>query len=123
MRLLLDSQALLWAVYQPEKLTERVASAVRDVGNDLFIHAFEACGVRLDIKRGEALLATAEPEVECLSTSSYYGMLPKDAAVSLVNHAAHAPTLIAVAETIHPPPPPPPPAPPHDLDPQPPLLE
>ncbi len=37
MRLLLDSQALLWAVYQPEKLTERVASAVRDDANDLFI--------------------------------------------------------------------------------------
>jgi len=36
-RLLLDSQALLWAVYQPEKLTERVASAVRDDANVLFI--------------------------------------------------------------------------------------
>lgn len=86
---------------------------------DVFIHGAEACGVRLDITRGDSLLATAQPEVDCLSTSAYYGMLPRDAAVAMVNHAAHGAALIAVAETIRPPPPPPPPSPPHEPDPQP----
>jgi hypothetical protein len=96
-----------------------VIQHVGGIHADLFIHGAEACGVRLDITRGDALLASAEPEVECLSTSAYYGMLPKDAAVVLVNKVSHAPTLIAVAETIQPPPPPPPPMPPHEPDPQP----
>ena len=96
-----------------------VIQKVGAIHADLFIHGAEACGVRLEIKRGDSLLGSAEPEVECVSTSAYYGMLAKDAAIAMVNHASHAPALIAVAETTHPPPPPPPPAPPHEPDPQP----
>jgi hypothetical protein len=77
------------------------------IHTDLFIHGAQACGVQLDISRGDARLATAEPEVPCVSTSTYYGVLSKDAAVGLVNTVSHAPSLIAVAETLHPPPPPP----------------
>jgi hypothetical protein len=87
---------------------------------DLFIHGAEACGVRLDITRGDSRLATAEPEVPCVSTSTYYGVLSKDAAVGLVNTVSRAAALIAVAETLHPPPAPPPEPPtPHDPDPMP----
>ncbi len=74
---------------------------------DLFIHGAEACGVRLDVVRGDATLASAEPEVECLSTSAYYGMLPKDAAVALVNTVSHAPALLNAAEALRSPSPPP----------------
>jgi hypothetical protein len=87
---------------------------------DLFIHGAQACGVRLDVMRADARLASAEPEVPCVSTSSYYGALSKDAAVGLVNTVSRAPTLIAVAETLHPPPPGPPPSKtPREPDPQP----
>jgi hypothetical protein len=65
---------------------------------DLFIHGSEACGVRLDVARGAAVVATAQPEVECVATSAYYGMLPKDTAVTLVNAIAHAPAVVAAAD-------------------------
>ena len=83
-----------------------VIQRVGAIAADLFIHGAEACGVRLDIMRGDALLATAEPEAACVSTSAYYGMVSKDAAVAMVNVVSHAPALIAVAESLHPPPPP-----------------
>jgi hypothetical protein len=82
------------------------------IPTDLFIKGGQVCGVRLDIARGDALLASAPLEVQCVATSSYYGMLPKDAAVALVNVVSHAPALIAVAESLHPPPPAPTTAPP-----------
>jgi hypothetical protein len=97
-------------VASPEAASGVVATVIIQrvslLGTDLFIHGSEACGVRIDITRGDALLGTAEPEVQCVSTSAYYGMLPKDAAVSMVNTVSHAPALIAVAEAIHPQPPP-----------------
>ena len=97
-----------------------VIQRVGAIGTDLFIHGGQACGVRLEITRGDARLASAEPEVPCVSTSTYYGVLSKDAAVGLVNTVSRAPTLIAVAETLHPPPPPPPsPKVLHEPDPQP----
>jgi len=74
---------------------------------DLFIHGGEACGVRLDVVRGDTVLASARPEVDCLSTSAYYGMLPKDAAVALVNKISQAPALLSVAEALRSPSPPP----------------
>lgn len=67
---------------------------------DLFIHGTEACGVRVDLLRAGVVLMSAEPDVACVSTSSYYGMVPKDAAVSLVNMVSHAPVLLAVAESL-----------------------
>ena len=80
-----------------------VIQHVRTLPTDLFIHGAEACGVRLDIMRGDALLGSAQPEVPCVSTSTYYGMLARDAAVSMVNTVSHAPALIAVAESVRPP--------------------
>ena len=73
---------------------------------DLFIHGAQACGVRLDAVRGDTVVASAHPEVECLSTSAYYGMLPRDAAVVLVNNLSHAPSLLQVAEALRSPAPP-----------------
>jgi hypothetical protein len=97
-----------------------VIQRVGAIHADLFIHGAEACGVRLDITRGDARLATAEPEVPCVSTSTYYGVLSKDAAVGLVNNVSRSSALIAVAETLRPPPPAAagPPAP-HEPDPMP----
>ena len=92
-------------VATPEAANNVVATLViQHVGAihaDLFIHGAEACGVRLDIMREDALLGSAEPDVNCISTSSYYGLLAKDSAVALVNTVSHAPTLLAVAETLN----------------------
>jgi hypothetical protein len=97
-----------------------VIQRVGAIHADLFIHGAEACGVRLDVTRGDSRLATAEPEVPCVSTSVYYGVLSKDAAVGMVNTVSRGAALLAVAETLRPPPPPPPgPPPPHDPDPMP----
>ena len=37
MKLLFDSHVLLWAIYEPEKLTSRVADLVSDTNNELHI--------------------------------------------------------------------------------------
>jgi hypothetical protein len=67
------------------------------IESDLFIKGGQACGVVVELRRGPALVATTQPEVECLSTSSYYGMLPKDAAVVMVNKLAQSPGLVSAA--------------------------
>jgi hypothetical protein len=64
---------------------------------DMFIHGAEACGVRLDIKRAGAVIATAEPDAPCVSTSTYYGMLSKDAVITMLNVATRAPAFIAAS--------------------------
>ncbi len=37
MRLLLDSHTVLWAVYEPEKLSARAEEAISETGNELFV--------------------------------------------------------------------------------------
>ena len=94
----------------PDVAALRVAVAIQRVGlihADLFIKGAEACGVRVDILRGDTVIASAVPEAPCLSTSAYYGMLPKDAAVALVNTLTHAPALVSLAEALRTPGPPP----------------
>jgi hypothetical protein len=77
-----------------------VIQKVSALEQDVFIKGGEACGVRLEILRGAAVLGSAEPEVQCLATSSYYGMLPKDAAITMVNKVGHAAALVAAAESL-----------------------
>jgi len=68
---------------------------------DLFIHGAEACGVRLDITEAGRLLTKAEPDVPCVSTSTYYGMLSKDAAIGMVNLTVRSSVFAAVAASWH----------------------
>jgi hypothetical protein len=56
--------------------------------------------VAIEMRRGAALVATAQPEVECLSTSPYYGMLPKDAAIAMVNKLSQSPGLASAARGL-----------------------
>jgi len=79
---------------------------------DLFVHGAQACGVKLEIMHGASLLAFAEPDVLCVSTSAYYGELSPDAAAAMVNRVSRAPALLAVARSIRATPPPALPAPP-----------
>jgi hypothetical protein len=69
---------------------------------DLFLRGATACGVRLEIKALDRVVASSEPEAECVSTSTYYGVLSKDAAVEMVNAALRAPALGALAKAWHP---------------------
>ncbi len=69
---------------------------------DAFIHGNEACGVVLEVRRGDAVVVSAEPETPCVSTSSYYGASPEEAAATLVNFAVHAPRFVAAAQAIRP---------------------
>jgi hypothetical protein len=71
---------------------------------DVFIHGAEACGVKLDIKREGALVAAGEPEAPCASTSTYYGVLAKDAAIEMINAALRAPAFVALTKSWHAPP-------------------
>ena len=87
-----------------------VIQRVSAIEQDVFIKGGEACGVKLEILHGASLLGSAEPEVSCLATSSYYGMLPKDAAITMVNKVGHAAALIAMAESLRAPAPAPVPA-------------
>jgi hypothetical protein len=73
-------------------------SKLSNIHADLFIRGDEACGVHLNLARAGSFVVSVAPDVSCVSTSSYYGMLPKDAATSMVNALAHAPAFIAVAE-------------------------
>ncbi len=70
------------------------------IESDLFIKGGQACGVAIEMRRGAALVATAQPEVECLSTSPYYGMLPKDAAIAMVNKLSQSPGLASAARGL-----------------------
>jgi hypothetical protein len=83
-----------------------VIQRVGAIHADLFIKGSEACGVRVELVRGDAVVASAQPEVPCLSTSAYYGMLPKDAAVTLVNAITRDPSFLKMAEHLREPAPP-----------------
>ena len=57
MRLLLDSNVLLWAVYAPEKLTGRVSYAIQDSTNELLVSHASLWELLGKIGRGKLLLA------------------------------------------------------------------
>jgi hypothetical protein len=73
---------------------------VATIKADAFIHGEQACGVKLEIRRGDVVLASAEPETPCVSTSTYYGISPLEAAVSLVTAASQGARLLAAAPSL-----------------------
>jgi hypothetical protein len=77
-------------------LEVRIARASR-IQADLFIKGAEVCGVNIVLRKGETEVAIARPESTCLSTSAYYGMVPKDAAVAMVNDLTRQASVIAAA--------------------------
>lgn len=67
MRLLLDTQAFLWAITAPEKLSPRARRSIQNAGNEIYVSAATAWEIaikarlgRLDIEIDD--LASAIPE-------------------------------------------------------------
>lgn len=61
MRLLLDTHALLWALAEPERLSKRAASYLRDASTGVLVSAASAWEIATKLRLGK--LAGAEPIV------------------------------------------------------------
>jgi PIN domain nuclease of toxin-antitoxin system len=72
-RLLLDTHALLWAVSDPDALTERTRDAIRDGRNDVLVSA--ASVWEIAIRRALGRL-TAPDDLGDVLTSARFGPLP-----------------------------------------------
>jgi len=58
MRLLLDTHALIWALAEPERLTERARQAVEDPANEIFVSS--ASLWEIAIKTGDGKLSVPD---------------------------------------------------------------
>jgi PIN domain nuclease of toxin-antitoxin system len=72
-RLLLDTHALLWAVSDPDALTERARDAIRDGRNEVLVSA--ASVWEIAIKRAMGKL-TAPDDLGQVLTAASFGPLP-----------------------------------------------
>ena len=62
MRLLLDSHALLWAIYSPERLSARIALLLQDEANELVVSHASLWEILSKVARGRLLLAGTSVE-------------------------------------------------------------
>lgn len=56
MNVLLDSHALLWALHDPGRLTERASASIRDVRNAVYFSAASAWELEIKAARGKLAL-------------------------------------------------------------------
>ena len=62
MRLLLDTHSLLWAVFDPRKLSESAHQAIKNPQNDVAVSVVSFWEISLKYALGELELVGAEPE-------------------------------------------------------------
>lgn len=62
LRLLLDSHALLWAIYSPERLSARIALLLQDEANELVVSHASLREILSKVGRGKLLLAGTSVE-------------------------------------------------------------
>jgi len=62
MKLLLDTHSLLWAIFSPEKLSERSREAIKDRQNDVAVSVVSFWEISLKYAMGKLELVGAEPE-------------------------------------------------------------
>lgn len=62
LRLLLDSHALLWAIYSPERLSARIALLLQDEANELVVSHASLWEILSKVARGRLLLAGTSVE-------------------------------------------------------------
>ncbi len=86
MRLLLDTHTLIWALVDPDRLTDRAREALRDGGNEVLVSAASVWEV--EIKRALGKLEAPDDLVGAL-TATGFSPLP----ISL-RHAARAGSLV-----------------------------
>lgn len=60
MRILLDTHALLWAIAEPARLPERVAAAIRDPANEVFVSAVSTWEITIKAAIGKIEADVAE---------------------------------------------------------------
>ncbi len=69
MRLLLDTHALLWAIVEPDRLSDRAREALQDGGNDVFA---SAVGVwEIEIKRALRKLEAPDDLIGVLTATGF----------------------------------------------------
>lgn len=90
MRLLLDTNALLWAVHSPGNLSQRARDAIEDVTNQLFVSSISAVELSIRIRLGKL------PEIGMPVRDYFTWALPRLGATSLafvVEHGAEVELL------------------------------
>lgn len=69
MRLLLDTHALLWAIIDPDRLSDQAREALRDGGNDVFASAVAVW--EIEIKRALRKLAAPDDLIGVLTATGF----------------------------------------------------
>jgi PIN domain nuclease of toxin-antitoxin system len=69
MRILLDTHAALWALFDPARLSTAASDAVRDTSNDILVSVASAWEIA--IKQGLGRLAPPAPLIEGMNDAGY----------------------------------------------------
>lgn len=93
MRLLLDTHVIVWASGQPDRLTRRVAGALTDSRNELWMSAISSWEVALLAERGRLAL---QPDAAAWLASAVAGLglreAPLTSAIALESRQIRMPT-------------------------------
>jgi PIN domain nuclease of toxin-antitoxin system len=78
MRLLIDTQILLWAIYQPEKLSLSMRERLCDRGNDIFFSAVSIAEIAIKSSLGRPDFKFEADEVARAARDTAFLALPLD---------------------------------------------